>query len=74
MDRMHSTSQKEEQSIEQLHQCIREINKRLIINLSSFSIYIITRDGIRSDVIVTKDVLLDKDPGLPPDGITLMEK
>ena len=74
MDRMHSTSQKQEQSIEQLHQCIREINKRLILNMSSFNIYIITRDGIRSDVVVTKDILLDQDPGLPPDNLTLMEK
>ncbi|KAI6647952.1 hypothetical protein LOD99_8280 [Oopsacas minuta] len=74
MDRLHSSSQNQDKSIEQLHQCIREINKRLVLNLSSFNIYIITKEGIRSNVVITKDVLLDQDPGLPPERLTLMEK
>ncbi|XP_075216894.1 proteasome subunit beta type-2-like [Lycorma delicatula] len=58
MDRYYKEDLTPEQTYEILKLCVKEVHRRLIINLPNFKVQIIDKDGIRElDPIVSKDLV-----------------
>ncbi len=53
LDRYHRSNMTEAEGVELLEKCIKEIQKRLIINLPSFSYYIIDSNGFSEKRTIT---------------------
>ena len=45
MDRLHHSDMSQEEAVDMLVSCIEEVQKRLVINLPSFSYYVINENG-----------------------------
>nr|QBH72696.1 proteasome subunit beta type [Orthoderella ornata] len=60
LDRYHKPTLTREESYELMKKCVREIQKRLIVNLPNFKVQIIDKDGVRDlEPITAKSLALE---------------
>jgi len=59
MDRYHKDDLSEHEGYELMKKCIREVQKRLIINLPNFSVSVVDQSGVRNLPNITVRDLLD---------------
>lgn len=57
MDRYHAKSATVEEAYELLKKCIREIQKRLIVNLPNFKVQVVGQNGIEDLPVITPESL-----------------
>ena len=55
----------EEEAYELLKKCVREIKKRLIVNLPNFKVQLVDKNGIRDLPAITTANLPPENPGVP---------
>ena len=57
MDRDYNKNMSQDQAYELMKSCVREVHKRLIINLPNFQVQVIGKDGIKKlDDITVKNL------------------
>lgn len=67
LDRYHRPNMTVEEGVELLEKCVKEIQKRLIINLPSFSYYVIDSDGFSEKKTIS--AINDRVVGVASDGV-----
>lgn len=61
LDRYHRYDATEEEAYEIMRKCVREIHKRLIVNLPNFKVQMVSKDGIKDlKTIAAKDLALEE--------------
>ncbi|KAG8236853.1 hypothetical protein J437_LFUL017218 [Ladona fulva] len=61
MDRYHRKDMKPEEGYELMKKCVREIHKRLIVNLPNFKVQMVDKNGIKDlPVISAKKLALEE--------------
>lgn len=62
MDRYYVQNMTEDEAYEVMKKCVREVHKRLIVNLPNFRVQIIGKDGIKDMPDITAKGLVGEQP------------
>lgn len=61
LDRYHNYDMSEEEGYELMKKCVREIHKRLIVNLPNFKVQKVSKDGVKNMTTITAKNLAVED-------------
>ncbi|PNF15952.1 Proteasome subunit beta type-2 [Cryptotermes secundus] len=65
MDRHHKSDMSQEEAYELMKKCVREIHKRLVVNLPNFKVQLINKDGIQDLPPITAKNLSIEEASVP---------